>query len=317
MASEVGEMRRFSPREIESGGEKYSFSAHTNDAVKALTVSLAKVGQLSPLLLIEEESSLTCAAGNLRLNLLKETGETTALARIVSERGRDLFDLLLEEALQGGPLNPASVGLYLKKRMAAIGESAGDIPAGVLEKLGLTPRPGAVDDPLWIASLPHEDLMRFATGEVAAKGIRILSAAPREDALTVLEFTRGTRLGGNKFYEVAKNMLECAWRDDLSVKEWIVANDLEKFRGEGEPLRQELFTRRYPKIATWLGEFEGDVKKLKLPKGVNLTHSQGFEGGLLRLTLAFGSLGDLGTTLEELSERFSEGDFDALEKYLG
>lgn len=317
MSGETSGLKTLPVELLRSGEEIYSFSAKGEEHQKALAESVARYGLLRPLLVLHEGEGYLVASGSARLRALKEAGMEEAPCAVFKGDESSLFDLLLEEALASGVLNPAEICLYLKKRMERTGEDAETLArSGVLEKLGLPPRPGAMDDPLFVAGLPKEELLRFAKGEIPFRGVRILASAPRGDALTVLELTRGLRIGQNKFHDLARQLLECAWREGITVKEWAKREKLYDFKGDGDQLREKVFSLRYPTVAGWSASFLDDAKLADLPANVRVEHSKGFEGGKLRLIISFGSLEELSKAAKEVEKKASAGDLDPLLKYL-
>ena len=317
MAEAVGEIEQVLRSALALGGARYSFTLKGPEERNSLNDSLQRQGQLTPLLVVEDEGVLTVAAGSGRLAALTFGGvENIWVRRFLGSR-IELWDRLLEEQLTGGPLNTGEVALYIKKRLADTGEDVKEFPLELLERLGLPPRHSALDDPLWIGSLEPPELFRYALGELPAKITRILMKAKRDDALAILRATRGMRLGANKIAEVVKCALECAWRDGISVSELLDSEELRAFEGDGEGFRAALRKLRYPTVTSWDEHFSEDVRALKLPDGVTVSHSPGFEGGRLRLTFAFSSFEGLGGDIGEVSEMLSTGAFAGLEKYLG
>jgi hypothetical protein len=74
---------------------------------------------------------------------------------------------------------------------------------------------------------------------------------------------------------------------------------------------------RYPRIAEWTESFEADRRSAALPPEAQLSHAKGFEGGKLRLTLSFGSIGELRCAAEAVAKAAEGGGLASLEKYLG
>ncbi len=297
---------------------EYSFSVKTDAQREELFASVRRFGVLRPVIALQEDGKFLLAAGSARLEAQRAAGREEIAALLFQGSAGELWDLVMEEALASGPLNPAETALYLKKRMASTGEDAGTLAqGGVLGKLGLAPKPSASADPLWIADLPREELIRFSTGEIPLGGVRLFMAAPREDALAVLRYTRARRIGPNKFFEIARWLMECAWRGGETVEQFAQRVSLEGFSGDPEALRQRIWELRYPELAKWSFDFGEDSARIGLPAGARVEHAKNFEGGKLRLVISFGSVGEVEKTVGELGEKLRKGDFSPLEKYLG
>lgn len=308
--------------------ERYAFSwPGQGDA--PLRESLERFGQLRPLLVLEGSGGgPVLAAGHRRAALLGALGEAAAWARVLpfssGGPGKDapeLWDLLLEDHLAARPLNPVELGLYARRRAAGTGEDSAALPPELLRRLGLPPRPGALDDYLWVADLPPRHRDAFALGRLPLPGVRVLLRAPREDALALLDLvgvsSAGAAVGVNKLSELARWALECAWGQGLCLAAWAEREGLGAWAGQPERLRAEVRRRRYPELTAWEADFREDVRGLGLPPEARVSHAPGFEGGRLTCAVSFSSLEEFGRTLDVLAELRRSGRLDRLGRYLG
>ncbi|MFU8856914.1 MAG: ParB/RepB/Spo0J family partition protein [Deferrisomatales bacterium] len=310
--------RRLSLGEVLPEPERYPFSWPGDDA--GLRESLARHGQLRPLLVLWEAGPRpVLAAGYRRAAILQGLGEGSAWVRLVAPPAdrRDLWALLLEDHLAARPLNPVEVGLYARRRTADTGEGPDDFPPAVFERLGLPPRPRVLDDFLWIADLPPRHRDAFASGRLPLQGVRVLSRAPRDDALALLDLLAGAAVGVNKLSELARWALECAWGRGVPLDRWLAQENLAAFSGRPDRLRLEVRRRRYPELSAWEESFREDARALGLPSGARLSHAPSFEGGRLSCTLSFAALGELEEALETLLGLLRQGRLDPLGRYLG
>lgn len=311
---------KLSVKKLDIDPERYSFSAPTAEQGTELVESIKRFGVLHPLICIDNgEAGLLVVAGARRLGALPKDSEVQV--RVVYPDSKEqVWELLLEEHLLAGAPNAVEVGLYLKKRMADTGESLEELAEKVFERLGLTPRAQAANESLWIADFDPEVRQRFVEDELPDSGLKILIAAPLEDVDTILKLTRGMRMGRNKFMELARWLMECAWRDGVGVEELAGALSCEAEKPLAElnaqELRQLVWRKRYPNLSGWSEEFELVRKRLGLPKQASLAHSPGFEGGKLKLGFTFGSLEELERALREVEEKLDAGELKGLEKFL-
>jgi hypothetical protein len=228
----------------------------------------------------------------------------------------ELWDRLLAEAQDHRPLNPVEVGLYLRRRLAHTGETLETLEARVLPGLGLPPRAAAAADALWVGGLAPDHRHGFADGSRPLHAARLLRAASREDALAVLRATHELPGGVNKFTEVVRALLECSWRDGLSVAEWLGSQGLDG-GGEGlEALREDLRCRRYPQLSRWEKAFPAAVAAAGLPPRVGIHPPRGFEGGRYQCRVTFTSLEELHRDLATILERLGDGRLAALGEFL-
>lgn len=295
--------------------ERFSFSFPTPADLERLRECICSQGQLFAFAAVRSGERFTLVDGARRLELLRELGATRI--RLILMEPEHLWDDLLALRLSSGPaLNAVETGRYLARRMADTGETARELAPEVFPHLGLPPREGAARDPLWLAGLPVEDALSFAGGDFSTSGVRILAGAPRADALAALKALRGFRLGVNKFTEAARLILECAWRDGITVEAWLDGIDLPSPADGGDRLREALKALRYPKLTELTSAFAADAAALPLSKRAALSHAPGFEGGRLRLTLSFATLSELADDAAKVAEKATAGELDILERYL-
>lgn len=309
------EWRRLNPAELGAFPDRYSFSWPGSDA--PLEASLARHGQLRPLLAFEGPAPVL-VAGHRRASVLRDLGRSSAWVRVLappSDRG-GLWDLLLEDHLTARALNPVELGLYLRRRLVDTGETPETLPESLYRRLGLPSRPAALEDFLWVADLPARHRDGFALGRLPVQGVRVLSRAPREDALAFLDLVAGGTVGVNKFSELGRWVLECAWAQGRSVAQWVEAEGLAALAGRPELLRPEVRRRRYPELTSWEEGFREEVRGAGLPAQAHLSHPPGFEGGRLTCTVSFAGLDELGTGLQGLLELLRAGRLDNLTRYL-
>ncbi|MBI5441856.1 MAG: ParB N-terminal domain-containing protein [Deltaproteobacteria bacterium] len=300
--------------------ETYSFSWPAAPALELLEKSVGRFGLLRPLLAVEGrgEEELVLVAGSRRLEMLLRIGVTDVPVRLLEALApAELWDLLLEEQLLGGPLNAVEVGLYARKRLATTGETVEELARAVLPRLGLAPKAGALEDAFWAADLPPAFRDRLAQGAFPPQGLRVLVRAPKEDALTLLDLLAGVTPGVNRFLELARWIFECAWAEGLTAREWIARQGLRPpgTQAELEDLRREVRRRRLPTVCRWEESFDRDVDSLRLRERIRISHPPGFEGRLA-CTLSFASLEELRAAAEELLGAVDSGRLSPLAKYL-
>ncbi len=305
------------PDALRPDPERYSFSWPPEEERTRLAESVARVGVLRPLWVREEGGGLTVVAGHRRLDALRRVGASSVPVRITDLEGPALWDLLLEDHADHRPWNPVEAGLYLRRRTADTGEALEGLAETVFPRLGLAPRPQAARDALWFAGLPAPLRDGVVEGRVPSAAARALAGVPEPEALSVLTWLSAWRLGGNRFAELARLALECAWAEGAEVEGWLRAEGLWEWKGTPEGLRAELRARRFPTVTRWEGRFRRVVKDLEVPEGVRVEAPQHFEGGELRCAVAFRSLEELARRLGEARRAAESGAWDALAEFLG
>lgn len=303
--------------QIGKRAESYSFSAPSDDEFQILEDSVQRFGVMRPLVCLAETGELVLVSGYKRLIILEEAGVQNIPLRILPRMDvYRLWDFLLEEHLGSRAMNPVELGRYCLLRENASGESQDQISKNVLPRLGLSPKASILDDAKWIAALPCRLKQPFADGRLPLQGVRVLKTAPREDALAVLALLLGAKAGVNKFVEIIRWIFECAWRENLTAGQLIEKEKLENLCMDSEALRSRLKILRYPRLSDLEAAFAVDIRAVKLPKNVNLSHPKGFEGGRLTCTASFSDLNKLEQILFAMLEGLKDGRFRNLSKYL-
>ncbi len=298
--------------------DRFSFSWPPPRERAGLAERIARQGLLRPLWVLREGGRWVVAAGTRRLAALASLGWERVPVRVLEDVGpRGLWDRLLTDHLDHRSLNPVEAGLYLERRMAATGEDPEDLAGGVLPLLGLAPRAGAAQDPLWLSGLPGDLRDAVVEGRVPVAAARVLRDVPRDEALAVLRWLQAWRLGVNRFSELARWALESAWREGLAAGDWLEREGLASWTGDPASLRAEVRRRRYPAVARHEEAFARAVRGLGLPPQARVEAPPGFEGGWLECKVRFRSLEELARVLDELRGHVGAGRWDGLGELLG
>ena len=297
--------------------DRFSFSWPAPGERERLERSLRDHGLLRPLIAVEREGRTVVVSGARRFRILCRMGAREIPVRWVALEGAALWEHLLADHLDHRALNPVEVGLYLRRRTRDTGESLDELAQRVFPRLGLPPRARAARDPLWLTELPGSLRDAVTEGRVPAAAARVLASAPREDALTVLQWLGRWPLGVNRFAELARWALESAWAEGKQVSAWLAEQGLDRWEGSPEELARRVRRARYPTLAALERDFAGCVQALDLPKGVRVEAPQGFEGGFLVCSLRFRGLAELAGKLRELAEQVEAGRWDRLKDFLG
>ncbi|HSH70611.1 MAG TPA: ParB/Srx family N-terminal domain-containing protein [Deferrisomatales bacterium] len=299
--------------------ETFSFSWPTAVDHRDLQRSLGCHGVLRPLLCVAGKGSqLRLVAGGRRLAWAGSVGLTAVPVAVLEDCGPgELWGRLLAEAQDHRPLNPVEVGLYLRRRTAHTGEILAALETEVLPALGLSSRAAAAEDVLWVSGLPSEHRHGFADGSRPLHAARLLRGASQEDSLAVLAVTHGLLGGINKFTDLVRILLECAWRDGVPVAEWLATQGLDGTAAGLEALREQVRRRRYPHLSRWEEAFPAAVAGAGLPSRVSIHPPGGFEGGRYQCRMTFSTLDELHQNLLTVLERLEGGRLAPLQEFLG
>ncbi len=310
--------RTVHPRDVTDASETFSFSWPTAEDQQGLRRSLGRHGVLRPLLCVASKGSeLRLVSGGRRLAWAGTVGLAAVPVAVLEDCGPgELWGRLLAEAHDHRSLNPVEVGLYLRRRQAHTGETLEDLEAEVLPALGLSPRAVAAEDVLWVSGLPPEHRHGFADGSRPLHAARLLRSASQEDSLAVLAVTNGLVGGINKFTDLVRILLECAWRDGVPVAEWLATQELNSTTAGLEGLREQVRHRRYPHLSRWEEAFPVAVAGAGLPSGVGIHPPRGFEGGRYQCRVMFSTLDELRQHIATTLERLDGGRLVQLQEFL-
>lgn len=159
---------------------------------------------------------------------------------------------------------------------------------------------------LHLLQLPHS-IQEVAVKENIPPTVisRFLSFAT-EEREKIFEALLEIPLNQNKLGEVLEWLSDLSRRDETSALE-ILNNTLEQIGDEpdarlkGEYLREHLKMKRYPLYQKKKNQFEGTVKKLKLPKKIQ-TSSPDFEEGSVELRMKLSSVDEKNEIIKALQK---------------
>ncbi len=250
--------------------------------------SLREIGQLNPILLLEQKSRKVIVCGFRRVHAMLRLGATGALARIIPENSCDqprAFELALRDNLSHRHLDPLEKAraLFSLRNNFAVPDK--DLVQVYLPMLGLNPHEGILRRYLLIHEIQpvlrnclKDGLLTHSSVEAIAEmpysvqaSISILMAKARLSAslqkklLGLLDDLAGTT--GNPISAPLDSPEVSGILNDLRLSPF----------QRGEKVYEFLYRLRYPRFSAALDRFDAQKKLLCLPGSIRITAHPFFE----------------------------------------
>ncbi len=265
-----------------------------------MRVSLAEIGQLNPVLLLEGPLQLTIVCGFRRLLALRALGLETALARVHPSTAcsrLDAFRWAVFDNLSMREFNPLEKARVLFKLKEACGVPIGALVEIYLPLLSLAPHNNVLRTYLALHSL-DPDLRRFFNdGRLTLASVERLSGLSREEQRLFTSLLARIRLSSSRQREVLDLADELAVLRETRAAQIFSRPEIESIAADarlspfqkGEQIYELFFRWRNPRISRAEEEFRQDTKRLGLPEAVRISPDPHFETPRLLVEFDAGS----------------------------
>lgn len=124
-------------------------------------------------------------------------------------------------------------------------------------------------------------------------------------------------LGQNKRKEILEDLLEISKRNDISVKDLLLSDEVKAIRNTetltplqiADKIRFLFRKKRYPAFSAWKDSFDSVLKKMKWPEEIMLSHSPFFEDENYTVTFSFANKEHFKTSILKLEKLSSRDEF--------
>lgn len=287
---------------------------------KGLKTSLARVGQVSPLVLQPYKGCLRLICGHRRRLALRDLDRREYSAIILPEKidSRQALVLALEDNLGHRTFNDAEKALALS--LLARYFPPQELIEQYMPRLGLPRRSETLDLFLKLVKLGPECLSALARGDLDPVTGEFLADMTLKDRLAVVSLLERLRPGRNKRRQIVTWLTEIGRREGLTLggiirdqrMEEILASDSLSRPKKEKQVRARLRTRRYPHLS----RLEKDQKKLinsiNLPSFIRLEPPPNFEGLDFSIQITFAGLEELREGAGVLERLLKSPDMAAL-----
>ena len=285
-----------------------------------LKTSLARVGQVSPLVLQPYKGRLRLICGHRRRLALRELGRREYSAVILSEQidSRQALVLALEDNLGHRTFNDAEKTLALS--LLAPYFPPQELIEQYMPRLGLPRRSESLDLFLKLVKLGPECLSALARGDLDPETGGLLADMTLKDRLAVVSLLERLRPGRNKRRQLVTWLTEIGRREGLTLGEIISGQRIGEILASGslsrpqkeKQVRARLKTRRYPHLSLLEKEQKKLINSLNLPPGIRLEPPPNFEGLDFSIQITFSDLEELREGASVLERLLKSPDMAAL-----
>lgn len=293
-----------------------------------LQASIREIGQLNPVLLMEEGKHLyTVVCGFRRLHALRQLHVSQVFARIIEREGRDLpgiFSLSLLDNLSHRELNPLEKARVLFKLRHDFRVSDDVIITNFQPRMGLAPHEKALRTHLMLHA-SHPGLRQyFKEGRLTLSSLEYLAATKVASQESIASALAGMRMSAGlqkRFFGLlgelaAKNGIEPDFPfRDPEVLAVLKNTGLSPFQ-RGEKVYEALYRRRYPRVTQAEQRFLERKKSLGLPGSIRITPAPYFEVPDLRVEFNAPDAERFRERAAELFEASRKPELDNLFKFI-
>jgi hypothetical protein len=268
--------------------ENETFRISENLDPPAVLNSLREVGQLNPVLLLEQNARKTIVCGFRRVRAMKKLGNPGILARILPEGNCDpvrVFLMALWDNLAHRQLNPLETARFLfnlRNNFAVPDETLIKV---YLPLLGLSPAENVLRSQLLLHQIHPALRQCLAEGRLTHASIDAMACMPvlaQERLAAMMQKIRLSASLQKKFLGLLEDLAADSGNEldaPLSMTEVAaIAEDsrLSPFQ-RGEKVFEWLYRLRNPRLSQAADRFQSELKKLNLPGPIRVRAHPYFE----------------------------------------
>lgn len=285
-------LKDISLEDISLENEAFRISEQLDSA--SVRNSLRQVGQLNPVILLDQKPQMAVVCGFRRIHALKQLGLPQAFARILSEKDFDAakaFELALWDNLSHRQLDPLEKARALFKLKNMCGVPNDKLVSVYLPILGLAPNANVLHNCILLNGV-HQDLRRcLIEGRLTQSSVEYLAELPAQIQEYVASLMSKIRLSASlqkKFLQLLDD-LACMTgaHFDAPLKNPQVISILEDaglspFQ-KGEKVYNNIYRIMNPRFSQAVDRFLAQKKLLRLPGSIQINAHPFFEEPGLRV----------------------------------
>ncbi|GAK51869.1 hypothetical protein U14_03115 [Candidatus Moduliflexus flocculans] len=290
-----------------------------------VAASVATVGVINPILV----SGCACqgkyqiVAGFRRANIARDIGIPALPAQIYQvdpENPLAAFSVALCENAAHRVFNHVEKALILHKLSEIFHCPADELVQTFLPLLGLAPNEKVLAIYRQIAEFEDEHKPYLAAHDLPLSLLELLTALAPEDRRAAFKLVSALNINLNKLRELLTFAEEIALRDGCAMRDVLASAEIgaiiahEKFSAPQkiEAIRDWLRKQRFPRLTALEQEYAAVLKRLKPPKGVQLTTDKSFEDETMSATFRFSTPEQLAVTAEHLAQLAGQPELNTL-----
>jgi hypothetical protein len=279
-------LKEIALEEIDWEDESFRISEELDSA--AVLDSLRAVGQLNPILLLDQHPRQAIVCGFRRARGLRQLGCSHFIARILSDEARDttkIFECALRDNLSHRQLNGLEKARALFKLKDFCGVSGEILVRTYLPLLGLTPHESVLHAYLKLNSVRPGLRRCLAEGRLTLSSIQFLAMTPAHvqdifaSLMTKIQLSASLQKKVLELFQDLSAISNAQLQAPLDNPEISIVLDdsrLSPFQ-KGDKLFEILYRLRNPRLARALERFSVQKKLLGLPGSIRLTPHPFFE----------------------------------------
>jgi hypothetical protein len=272
--------------EIAVENELFRISEELESA--ALVESVSEIGQLNPVILLDQGSLKVVICGFRRIRALESLGKSKALVRIISENNMDLLrglELSMRDNLIHRKLNALEKARILFKLQNSCGLSKDTLVNTYLPLLGLARQEAALESHLRLHGT-HSALRQCLTeGRMTQASAECLSERPhpvQERVSLVMNTIQLSSSMQKKVFSILEELSAMSDSElDAPLKNAEVLSVLDDSRlspfQKGEKLYEILYRIRFPRLSETEARFNFARERLRLPGSIRIRPHPFFE----------------------------------------
>jgi hypothetical protein len=306
--------KEISLEEIDAEDETFRISEELDSA--PVLDSLREIGQLNPVVLLDQKKLKRIVCGFRRVQALKRLGKDQVLARVLSEESRTptgFLELALWDNLSHRQLDPLEKARVLHKLRDACGVSDPVLVRVYLPLLGLMPNESILHAYLSLNGVRPGLRRCLAEGRLTRSTVERLAKTPGQVQDSVASLMGRIRLSASSqkkaldLLDDISALMGARLDAPLACPEALAASDdprLSPFQ-RGEKVYEILYRLRNPRLSEAFERFLTRKKSLRLPGSIRISPHPFFETQDLRVEFDAsdaGSFRELATELQRASE---------------
>lgn len=299
------DLQTVAPADFDPTDETYRIT--TNADIRDLTASIGAVGLINPLIAAPRKDKLVIVCGFRRFMALQALSAVAIEVRLTDARDRAACArLAITDNSRQRPLNPIEVSRALRLLSSVYTD-----PERLLQEadaLGLPASAAVIARLMPLCRLPQIFQTAILADAISLSMVQELSSLNLEVGEAFVRLFAELQVGLNIQREILTHVVEIARRE--KIPERAVLSDILGETMADEPpdrsrrlqlVRHRLYRRRYPSISAAETEFQRNLDRLKLAKGVRLIPPKNFESSQFALHLSFRNSAEYERLLDALA----------------
>ena len=313
--------REISSEKIEYKDETFRISEDLASA--SLLDSIRKIGQLNPVILLEEKERYKIVCGFRRVHALRQLKASKILCRILEFKDPayvDIFRFALLDNLSHRELEPLSTARAVYKLKVDFGLSDDVLIQEYFPHLKLPARKQALDAQIMLHTSPAAVRRQFRKGYLSlfsVERLALMSSTSQKAILSVMLKIRLSASLQRKWFALVEDLAAINDSEPEDVfNNTEIANVLDNERlspGErGDKIYAILYRNRYPTVSRAEKRFLERKKSLGLPGAIRITAEPCFEKPDLHVEFTAGDATHFRKLVEDLHEASRKQELDHL-----